>query len=81
MGLTSLIVLEKKNLNLSFVSKFPLIAYKALKIKIAFLFTQNTRKKTEHFLKRQGSFFKSTLKLRKLQNFERSLNEINANFL
>ena len=78
MGLTSLNSVEKKNLNVSFVCKFSLIAYKALKFKIAFLITKNTHKKTKHFLKKHRSFSKSTLKLMNLQNSDKSLNEINA---
>ena len=75
MELTSL---NSVNLNVSFVSKFSLIANKALKITIAFLITQNTRKKAKHFLKDSRSFSKSTLKLMNLRNSDRSLNETSS---
>ena len=49
MGLTSLNSVREEKPQSVIVSKFSLIAYKALKITIAFLITQNTRKKTKHF--------------------------------
>ena len=73
-------MLGKKNLNVSFVFQFSLIAYKALKITIAFLIAQILAKR-QNIFKKHRSFSKSTLKLMSLQNFDRSLNETNANFI